>query len=415
MTLKCVIIDDEPLALELMESYVRKTPFLELCGKYNSAVMALNDINFRNIDLLFLDIQMPDLNGLELSRMLPQDTRIVFTTAFDQYALDGFKVNALDYLLKPINYNEFLTAMAMVFYLNYIWLVPQLLFNKRNKAYVLSNVAFCIGMLFFTHLWFELVNAYFHSTPPPPKNSMGFWGFLLFRLRDFILFGLIAALAATIRMSKKWHEAELGRQKAELKRIEAELKNLHNQINPHFLLNTLNNIYALIAFDTDKAQQAVQDLSRLLRHLLYDNNQDFIPLNRELEFLKNYVALMKIRLSSNVDLQFHIDIPSENPIRVAPLIFISLFENAFKHGISPVKPSFIHIKIYSSGPDTLSCSIENSYFPKQRNDISGSGIGLEQVQKRLDLIYPDKYEWTKGCDENATVYKSILTIHTTTK
>ena len=231
---------------------------------------------------------------------------------------------------------------------------------------------------------------------------MGFWGFLLFRLRDFILFGLIAALAATIRMSKKWHEAELGRQKAELKRIEAELKNLHN-------------IYALIAFDTDKAQQAVQDLSRLLRHLLYDNNQDFIPLNRELEFLRNYVALMKIRLSPNVDLQFHIDIPSENPIRVAPLIFISLFENAFKHGISPVKPSFIHIKIYSSGPDTLSCSIENSYFPKQRNDISGSGIGLEQVQKRLDLIYPGKYEWTKGCDENATVYKSILTIHTTTK
>ncbi len=72
MTLKCVIIDDEPLALELMESYVRKTPFLELCGKYNSAVMALNDINFRNIDLLFLDIQMPDLNGLELSRMLPK-------------------------------------------------------------------------------------------------------------------------------------------------------------------------------------------------------------------------------------------------------------------------------------------------------------------------------------------------------
>ena len=194
-----------------------------------------------------------------------------------------------------------------------------------------------------------------------------------------------------------------------------EYEKLVYQINPHFLLNTLNNIYALIAFDTDKAQQAVQDLSRLLRHLLYDNNQDFIPLNREMEFLKNYVALMKIRLSSNVDLQFHIDIPSENPIRVAPLIFISLFENAFKHGISPVKPSFIHIKIYSSGPDTLSCSIENSYFPKQRNDISGSGIGLEQVQKRLDLIYPDKYEWTKGCDENATVYKSILTIHTTTK
>lgn len=110
MTLKCVIIDDEPLALDLMESYVCKTPFLKLCDKYNNAVMALNDINFKDIDLLFLDIQMPDLNGLELSRMLPTDTRVIFTTAFDQYALDGFKVNALDYLLKPINYNEFLAA-----------------------------------------------------------------------------------------------------------------------------------------------------------------------------------------------------------------------------------------------------------------------------------------------------------------
>lgn len=91
MTLKCVIIDDEPLALELMESYVRKTPFLELCGKYNSAVMALNDINFRNIDLLFLDIQMPDLNGLELSRMLPQDTRIVFYHGFRPVCIGRFQ------------------------------------------------------------------------------------------------------------------------------------------------------------------------------------------------------------------------------------------------------------------------------------------------------------------------------------
>ncbi|MCD8317645.1 MAG: LytTR family DNA-binding domain-containing protein [Paraprevotella sp.] len=110
MTLKCAIVDDEPLALDLMESYVRKTPFLELCGKYNSAVLALEQIRDKDIDLIFLDIQMQELNGLELSRILPHDIRIVFTTAFDQYAIDGFKANAVDYLLKPINYNEFLTA-----------------------------------------------------------------------------------------------------------------------------------------------------------------------------------------------------------------------------------------------------------------------------------------------------------------
>ena len=108
--MKCVIVDDEPLALDLLESYVQKTPFLELAGKYSSAVQAMKELAGHPADLIFLDIQMPDLNGLEFSKMLPPDTRIVFTTAFDQYALDGYKVNALDYLLKPISYVDFLHA-----------------------------------------------------------------------------------------------------------------------------------------------------------------------------------------------------------------------------------------------------------------------------------------------------------------
>ena len=301
-------------------------------------------------------------------------------------------------------------GMAMIFYLNYFYLVPRLLFLKRNKTYLLSNVTVCILMLLFIHMWFELANAFFPTSPPPHIRHLQTWEFILFRLRDFTMFALIAALAAVIRMSQKWHTAEVARQKAELRRIEAELKNLHNQINPHFLLNTLNNIYALITFDTDKAQQALQDLSRLLRHLLYDNNQDFIPLNREIEFLHNYVALMRIRLSPTVELRFDTDIPAENNIRIAPLIYISLFENAFKHGISPVEKSFIHIRIFTSQPDSLTCVIANSNYPKRRNDISGSGIGLEQVQKRLDLIYPGKYNWTKGTNSEQTVYTSTLTL-----
>ena len=108
--MKCIIVDDEPLALDLLESYVQKTPFLELAGKYSSAVQAMKELAGHPADLIFLDIQMPELNGLEFSKMLPPDTRIVFTTAFDQYALDGYKVNALDYLLKPISYVDFLHA-----------------------------------------------------------------------------------------------------------------------------------------------------------------------------------------------------------------------------------------------------------------------------------------------------------------
>lgn len=110
MNLTCAIVDDEPLALGLLESYVCKTPFLQLAGTYSSAVQAMNELPGKHIDLLFLDIQMPELNGLEFSRMVPSGTRIVFTTAFNQYAIDGYKVNALDYLLKPISYADFLQA-----------------------------------------------------------------------------------------------------------------------------------------------------------------------------------------------------------------------------------------------------------------------------------------------------------------
>ncbi len=110
ISLKCLIVDDEPMAVELLESYALKTPFLNLKGKCQSAFEALSIINKQQIDLIFLDIQMPDLNGLEFSKTLSQNTRVIFTTAFDRYALEGYKVNAIDYLLKPFNYSEFLNA-----------------------------------------------------------------------------------------------------------------------------------------------------------------------------------------------------------------------------------------------------------------------------------------------------------------
>lgn len=110
MILTCCIIDDEPLAVSLLQSYVNKTPYLQLTGFYSSAVAALSNLSSEPVDLLFLDIQMPELNGIEFSRIISPQTRIIFTTAFEQYAIDGYKVNALDYLLKPIAYPDFLQA-----------------------------------------------------------------------------------------------------------------------------------------------------------------------------------------------------------------------------------------------------------------------------------------------------------------
>ncbi len=110
MKITCAVIDDEPLAVSLMAAYVRKTPFLELKGEYGSGKEAFEALETEPVDLLFCDIQMPDLNGIELSRMIPEGTRVIFTTAFSQYAIDGFKVQAIDYLLKPVSYEDFLTA-----------------------------------------------------------------------------------------------------------------------------------------------------------------------------------------------------------------------------------------------------------------------------------------------------------------
>jgi DNA-binding LytR/AlgR family response regulator len=110
--ISCIIVDDEPFALELIQNYVSKTPFLELKGKCNNAFDALELLNNEKIDLVFLDIQMPELSGLELSKTISKETRIIFTTAFSEYALDSFKVDALDYLMKPFNFEEFYNAAA---------------------------------------------------------------------------------------------------------------------------------------------------------------------------------------------------------------------------------------------------------------------------------------------------------------
>ena len=192
----------------------------------------------------------------------------------------------------------------------------------------------------------------------------------------------------------------------------ASMKNLRNQVNPHFLLNTLNNIYALTAFNQQGAQKAILELSGMLRHILYDNQQDFVRLDDEIKFIHSYVNLMRIRIPKTTKIQIDVDVPKDTELRIAPLIFISLIENAFKHGIGTAENSFIHINIYADRKH-ISCEIENSNFPKNDTDRSGHGIGLEQVGKRLELAYHKKYTWEKGTKDNNKIYYSNIYIYDT--
>ena len=303
-------------------------------------------------------------------------------------------------------------SYLMVFYLNYLWIVPRFMLKKKDwKMFLLINVLVLLAGLLMVDLWHVIIDNFmpeFNNRGPKPGKSFPripryFYGSLV-----NVLF---IALAVAVRMYQRWQHLEEARKEAEAARAEAELSNLRNQLNPHFLLNTLNNIYALIAFDQEKAQTAVGELSKLLRHVLYENQQDFVPLCKEVDFMRNYIELMKIRVTDDVKIDTNIKVAPNDSTPVAPLIFISLLENAFKHGISPQGKGEIKIDLSQTNGD-ITCEIHNTHYPKRENDKSGSGIGLEQVSRRLELMYPDRYTWEKGISSDGKDYFSRITIKT---
>jgi len=154
----------------------------------------------------------------------------------------------------------------------------------------------------------------------------------------------------------------------------------------------LNNIYSLIKVAPDKAQESVHGLAKLMRYHLYETNEEFVPLQGEVDFLKNYIALMKIRMTSKVTIEsdFEIDNPTT---QIAPLLFISLVENAFKHGVSPIEDSYIKITMVEHN-QILSFEILNTDYHQKSKEKGESGIGLENVKKRLELIYPERHNFT---------------------
>ena len=300
-------------------------------------------------------------------------------------------------------------AYMLVFYLNYLWVVPRFLLKKNWKMFLMINLIVIVSGILVMDLWhwiaMQILPEIHNNQPKRPfiRIPRYFWTILTLIM--------VIALAVAVRMIQRWQHIEEARKEAEAARAEAELSNLRNQMNPHFLLNTLNNIYALIAFDQDKAQTAVGELSKLLRHVLYENQQDFVPLNKEADFMRNYIELMKIRVTDHVKIEDHINVQPNDMTPVAPLIFISLIENAFKHGISPQGAGNIKISLAQTDGD-ITCEIRNSHYPKRENDKSGSGIGLEQVSRRLELMYPDRYTWEKGVTPDRTEYFSKITINT---
>ncbi len=202
------------------------------------------------------------------------------------------------------------------------------------------------------------------------------------------------------------HRDEL-QQQLEYERIQQQLAFLNYQINPHFLMNTLNNIHALIAIDPEQAQDSIVELSRLLRYVLYEGDHQYVPVQREVDFLGHYIRLMRIRFTDDVDVRFDVEL-SQPSAGIPPLVMATFVENAFKHGVSYVARSFVDISIRTGqGRLCLHCRNSKHTYSKPLAESSG-GVGLRNARQRLNLLFPGNH--TLEISETADTYSVLLDI-----
>ena len=300
---------------------------------------------------------------LLLSLVLLSPGLISYITSNDATVVwDSLKISA--YWLAPA---------VTVYLINFYLCVPLLWFRQRFWLFGLVNAL--LIMACNSHFIYNNINSL------PDVYRAGYSSLLIISLLvNLMAIGIALSIRYVMRQSEK-----------KQKKVEAELAWLKNQINPHFLFNTLNNISSLAQIDGDETQEAIMQLSDLLRYAMYETNKPKVPLEGEVEFMRNYIELMKLRCNEMTEIRSEF-IVHNSKIEIAPLLFISLIENAFKHGMNSNAPATIDISMVQTG-STLVFTCDNTNNPKPSKDRSGSGIGLENTRRRLNLIYPNHYQW----------------------
>lgn len=292
-----------------------------------------------------------------------------------------------------------LAVFFIVFLIHNHLLAPILVKQKRVKLYIIS----CILMITAFQLvecahkpnGAPLVSVLNNEMPPPPPPN-GRPPVDKHDISTFII--IILMLGANLGVKSYCQNEEEKKHLAKLKEqsLKQELDYLRYQINPHFIMNTLNNIHALVDIDPDQAKDSIVDMSRMMRYLLYDSDNNYVTLNNALLFLKKYLNLMKLRYTDRVTI--NLDIPEACPENVvlAPLLFIPFVENAFKHGVARDKPSAIDIDIEHKGGRLL------FHCRNTKNNVKHEygGVGLNNVTKRLELIYGNDYSLDITDDED---------------
>lgn len=294
-----------------------------------------------------------------------------------------------------------------IYVLNYCLLVPGLFFRGRKTWFFLIDTVLVLALTILPVIFMEIPQGEELEELRQQLKDLTFTNVMIGSvLLKIMLCICMITLAVGMRYVTRWAEYRRILEEERRRNTEAELTWLKNQLNPHFLFNTLNNISSLVKMDADKAQESICQLSELLRYALYDSNCKKVKVRDEVEFMRNYVDLMSLRCNSKTRVEVCFDDFDES-VMISPLMFISLVENAFKHGISAHLDSFIRIDMGMEGDDIV-FSCENTLIERSTKDYSGSGVGLENMRRRLDLIYPDSHSYEQFSENG--VYVTVVRI-----
>ena len=326
-----------------------------------------------------------------------------------------------------INAWEFNTVWIVLFAIHNFLLVPLLIIKRRTGLYAALAVALLVAAM-FTLSAIRPSHRKMHHAPqryeccrynckcsemkaskwqPPQKREGG--PLMMFRPGEMVAFFgglLLMGMNLGVKLYFRSQEATKAIAQIEKHALERQLQYLKYQVNPHFLMNTLNNIHALVDIDPERAKASVVELSKLMRYVLYEGNNRLTPLSREVQFLLNYVQLMSMRYTGNVSIC--LDVPEVLPDSMLPPLLLVIFvENAFKHGISYRTKSFVEISLQPHG-DRLLFSCRNSRPEIKHDENMKGGVGLSNVRRRLDLLFPDDYTLDiKETDDTYTVKLEI--------
>ncbi|MEO5583323.1 MAG: histidine kinase [Saprospiraceae bacterium] len=308
------------------------------------------------------------------------------------HALFWFMVFGMMLMAGPSNSGSFLeiarklinlTFYIIVVYINLGYLIPRFLSQKNFMTYCLLLLTM---VAIFTPIMVLLL--YITTEEVEPREYL-----IMNQQWIFLLLFMIAGGSTVIKIISDWQRHQRDRKDLETQRMQSEIKFLKSQINPHFLFNTLNSLYALTLKKSDKAPEIVIKLSEMMRYMLYECNERRVPLQKEVNYIENYLAMEKLRQSWEADIVFKLEGQIADQT-IAPLIFIPFLENSFKHGLNhQINEGYVHVNLKILG-EKLLLSIVNSKPDQAVMSVErrNGGIGLVNVRRRLSLLYPNQYK-----------------------